>query len=151
MVGIYVIYDGRSVLVGVSVCGHCQDKPTMKPLSVLLNEIECRKGVAARFAAEHMDWTQVVLNGGPPCFHVCDDQHFCGRAERWDGHGEPEFHDFISLADLIHSARTDVPALVKALRRAIKLAKWAALYPTEDTCLADIIAILNREKQDLGE
>lgn len=81
--------------------------------------VECRKGVAARFAANNMDWGQVVCNGGPPCFHLCEDQHFCGRAKSWDGHGEPGFHNFVSLADLIVAARSDVPALVKALRRAL--------------------------------
>lgn len=50
-------------------------------------------------AAERMDWQQVVLNGGPPCFHVCEDGHFCGRAERWEGHDE--LHEFSSLADLL--------------------------------------------------
>jgi hypothetical protein len=48
-------------------------------------------------AAEQMDWQQVVLNGGPPCFHL-EDGRFCGRAQRWEGHDE--MHKFISLADL---------------------------------------------------
>lgn len=50
-------------------------------------------------AANQMDWTQVVMNGGPPCFHVCDDGRFCGRAERWDGH--EAMHKYISLPDLL--------------------------------------------------
>jgi hypothetical protein len=53
-------------------------------------------------AAEQMDWVQVVLNGGPPCFHVdADDGRFCGRAERWKGHGP--LHEFVSLADLLRT------------------------------------------------
>lgn len=54
-----------------------------------------------------MDWQQVVLNGGPPCFAVLDDEEgwYCGRAERWEGHdGE---HRFISLSDLLTSAHTE--------------------------------------------
>jgi hypothetical protein len=51
-------------------------------------------------AAENMDWQQVVMNGGPPCFHVSeDDGHFCGRAKRWDGHDG--VHAFVSLADML--------------------------------------------------
>jgi hypothetical protein len=44
-----------------------------------------------------MDWQQVALNGGPPCFAQLDDEEgwFCGRAERWEGHdGEHEFVSF---------------------------------------------------------
>lgn len=58
-------------------------------------------------AAEHMDWMKVILNQGPPCFHVADDGRFCGRAERWDGHyslrNSRRCHKFVSLADLIRS------------------------------------------------
>lgn len=49
-------------------------------------------------AAQNMDWTQIVLNGGPPCFHLEGDK-FCGRAERWDGHDC--HHKFISLENLL--------------------------------------------------
>jgi hypothetical protein len=45
-------------------------------------------------AAKQMDWQQVVLNGGPPCFHL-EGTKFCGRAERWAGHGVD--HDFVPL------------------------------------------------------
>jgi hypothetical protein len=130
----------------------------VKTLSEILNEIECRKGVAARFAATQMDWQQVVLNGGPPCFYLCNDQHFCGRAEKWGGHGEPGFHDFVSLADLIHAARTDIPALVKALREQEKaLAHMVSLNSRilreshRERTNSEIAAILNGEKTDLGE
>lgn len=43
-----------------------------------------------------MDWRQVALNGGPPCFFV-EGPQYCGRAERWPGHGNPAFHEFVSL------------------------------------------------------
>lgn len=52
-----------------------------------------------RAAAERMDWQQVVLNGGPPCFHLEGDGRFCGRAERWEGH--PEIHSYVPLASLL--------------------------------------------------
>lgn len=55
-----------------------------------------------RRAAEQMDWQQVVLNGGPPCFHVCRDGNFCGRAQRWEGHNS--IHKFVALADLLPKA-----------------------------------------------
>ncbi len=54
-------------------------------------------------AAKKADWQQVVLNGGPPCFHV-DDNTFCLRAERWLGHGDKDFHKFTSLEDLMRNA-----------------------------------------------
>ena len=58
-------------------------------------------------AAEQMDWLQVVLNGGPPCFHVdADDGRFCGRAERWEGHDD--LHAFVSLADLLRTMTPNI-------------------------------------------
>ena len=61
-------------------------------------------------AAEAMDWQQVVLNGGPPCFHIDDDGGFCGRAKGWEGHGMKEtFHPFVSLADLLRTALRQSP------------------------------------------
>jgi hypothetical protein len=59
-------------------------------------------------AAANMDWTQVVLNGGPPCFHI-EDGRFCGRAYRWPGHDpERKIHKFISLEKLlIDTAQND--------------------------------------------
>lgn len=52
-------------------------------------------------AAQHADWTQVALNGGPPCFYLEDNYGlFCLRAKRWhDGNADP--HEFVSLADLL--------------------------------------------------
>jgi len=61
-------------------------------------------------ATPQMDWQQVVLNGGPPCFAVLDGEEtwFCGRAERWAGHnGE---HTFVSLQDYIRQREEEVRA-----------------------------------------
>jgi len=57
-------------------------------------------------AARHADWQQVVRNGGPPCFRVMDDGHFCFRAERWCGHGQDAQHDhpFVTLAQALATA-----------------------------------------------
>ena len=53
-------------------------------------------------AAAFADWQKVVLNGGPPCFHLQSRGAFCLRAERWDGHsGNNPDHAFVSLADLL--------------------------------------------------
>jgi hypothetical protein len=55
-------------------------------------------------AAQNADWVQVVFNGGPPCFHLEDEERFCLRAQRWDGHGNAAVgHPFVSLAELIAS------------------------------------------------
>ncbi len=51
-------------------------------------------------ACLYADWQQVVLNGGPPCFHL-DGMTFCLRAERWQGHGIEDFHKFVPLHDLL--------------------------------------------------
>lgn len=55
-------------------------------------------------AAKNMDWEQVVLNGGPPCFFLEEEGRFCGRAQRWFGHTDknefPE-HVFINLETLL--------------------------------------------------
>lgn len=60
--------------------------------------------------AENMDWQQVVLNGGPPCFHS-EGKCFCGRALRWEGH--PEDHKFVSLADLIRELQKPLAELLE--------------------------------------
>lgn len=52
-------------------------------------------------AAKAADWDQVVFNGGPPCFFLGDDGHFCFRAKRWDGH--EDIHAFVDLADLLEA------------------------------------------------
>lgn len=57
-------------------------------------------------AAKDADWIQVVYNQGPPCFHLEDDR-FCLRAERWDGHKTSgrngPIHEYISLESLLRS------------------------------------------------
>jgi hypothetical protein len=55
-------------------------------------------------AAHNADWGQVVLNQGPPCFHLENDR-FCLRAERWPGHGKKptDVHAFVSFFGLIAS------------------------------------------------
>ena len=54
-----------------------------------------------------MDWQQVALNGGPPCFAVNTPNdlpnRYCGRAEQWEGHGS--IHDYVSLDDLLNAER----------------------------------------------
>jgi hypothetical protein len=61
---------------------------------------------AVLLAAEHMDWQQVAMNGGPPCFAISEsDGHFCGRAQRWDGHDGS--HAFVSLADLLRNLQNN--------------------------------------------
>lgn len=58
-------------------------------------------------AARKMDWGQVVCNGGPPCFHLMEDGHFCGRAQSWPGHVHDTYagdHKFVSLEALIEVA-----------------------------------------------
>lgn len=54
-----------------------------------------------------MDWQQVVLNGGPPCFAV-DGNRYCGRAKRWQGHG-PD-HSYVSLDDLLSALKEELSA-----------------------------------------
>lgn len=56
--------------------------------------------------APQMDWRQVELNGGPPCFFI-EDGKYCGRAKRWQGHGVKTFHDFVSLDDLLATVRRE--------------------------------------------
>jgi hypothetical protein len=60
---------------------------------------------AQREAAKNMDWQQVVLNGGPPCFHLEKDGRFCGRAKLWTGH--EIIHGFVSLADLLATSTNE--------------------------------------------
>lgn len=49
-------------------------------------------------AALHMDWGQVVCNGGPPCFQIEESGHFCGRAQRW--HSD-DTHRFVGLEEIL--------------------------------------------------
>ena len=54
-------------------------------------------------ACERADWMQVVLNGGPPCFHL-EGAKFCLRARAWIGHDRPRFHAYVSLRELLSTA-----------------------------------------------
>jgi hypothetical protein len=57
-----------------------------------------------------MDWEQVRLNGGPPCFALPGDTFngrpkYCGRAERWPGH-DGGSHAFVAAP--CHHAHKDI-------------------------------------------
>jgi hypothetical protein len=66
------------------------------------------KDLRAWIAATRADWQQVVLNGGPPCFHYeSERERFCLSAERWRGHGV--FHEFVPLDSLLRAAAEAVP------------------------------------------
>lgn len=73
-----------------------------------------RNGGSARLlkAAKDADWMQVVLNQGPPCFHL-EDGRFCLRAERWDGHktigGSGPIHEYVSLENLLRAVAPNPP------------------------------------------
>src|SRR5690348_7967596 len=77
-----------------------------------------------------MDWQQVALNGGPPCFHV-EGPQFCGRAERWHGHGNPAFHDFVSLQQYVTKAIADERA--RCMRIAEQAFEPAHTYASENS------------------
>lgn len=66
-----------------------------------LSEVPC---CALLRAAIKMDWKQVHLHGGKPCFYVEDDGYFCGRSERW--HGHEITHNYVSLYDLLWDVMT---------------------------------------------
>ena len=65
-------------------------------------------------AEPKLDWQQVVMNGGPACFALLDDEAgwYCGRAQRWEGHDYE--HKYVSLEDLTISIRIDT------LKRAVE-------------------------------
>jgi len=52
------------------------------------------------FAANSMDWGQLSASWAP-CFHLCEDGRFCGRAPHWDGHKDQ--HNYTTLADMLSS------------------------------------------------
>ena len=59
-------------------------------------------------AAKDADWMQVVLNQGPPCFHL-EGGSFCLRAQRWhDAIAEKVCHKYVSLEDLLRSVTPNV-------------------------------------------
>jgi hypothetical protein len=63
--------------------------------------------------APTMDWEQVRLNGGPPCYWLPPgSSRYCGRAKRWVGHWDFDVekdHEFIHdppSAEAVHSWAT---------------------------------------------
>lgn len=70
-------------------------------------------------AMANIDWQQHLMNAGG-CFHVEDDGRLCGRADRWSGHGEPDFHMFVPLyvAATKLAKGNALPRLIAALEEA---------------------------------
>ena len=66
-----------------------------------------------------MDWQQVALNGGPPCFALDHERpdRYCGRAQRWQGHDYD--HKFVSLEHLLSETRA------RALQEAVRIVDTA--------------------------
>jgi hypothetical protein len=81
--------------------------PRIAPAYKLADAPPASDSDAVQAAAWEADWGQVVRNGGPPCFHVCEDGRFCFRAPQWGGHDGGVDHDFVSLADLL--SRVSLP------------------------------------------
>ena len=54
-----------------------------------------------RAACRNADWVQVVLNGGPPCFHL-EGNIFCLRAQSW--HDSRGTHRFVPLRAMVDRA-----------------------------------------------
>ncbi len=88
---------GHGILIHATARQRCE---------ALLRTLERVKASELIKAARDADWMQVVLNQGPPCFHL-EDGRFCLRAERWDGHktigGSGPIHEFVSLESLLRS------------------------------------------------
>jgi len=87
-----------------------------------------------------MDWGQVVLNGGPPCFAVLNDERpwFCGRADRWAGHDGD--HKFVSLQDYVRQQEEEVrAAFVSEIEKHLNCAEHGA------SCASRILAALRRD------
>jgi hypothetical protein len=64
-------------------------------------------------AIKNPDWMQVVLNQGPPCFHI-ENGRFCFRAERWhDEIAEKVCHKYVSLEQFVLSLRTKLTTKVE--------------------------------------
>lgn len=101
-----------------------------------------------------MDWQQVVLNGGPPCFALTGElwidgrRRYCGRAERWHEHGD---HPFVGLDDLIAPpapVTTEAPAQPEVAKTRLTELTYVA---TTDDGLREIKAWANsRLRADLS-
>lgn len=108
-----------------------------------------------------MDWQQVVLNGGPPCFALFNGPRsgsYCGRAQRWAGHDSD--HKFVSLVDLLATVRAEERKA--AFRQATEIVKTQPSTIGDWMTQADVAANLRRkivwaleraltEKQGKGE
>ena len=98
----------------------------------------------------HMDWQQVVLSGGPPCFAILDDEDgwYCGRAQRWEGHdGE---HEFVSLQDLL--AQCEAAVRAEERERAATIAETSyEQYQTGYNAGKFIATAIRREPAAEGE
>lgn len=97
---------------GKHICVRCIRQLAALPVEYLFVPGASLRELIA--AAEKADWMQVVLNEGPPCFHLEKITGlFCLRAQRWAGHTEkdewPE-HRFVSLADLLREAADAIGA-----------------------------------------
>ena len=70
--------------------------------------MEKDKREALLSAAHNADWMQVVLNQGPPCFHLNGDR-FCLAAGRWPGHGRgpTDVHAFVSFFNFVAGLLTE--------------------------------------------
>lgn len=81
-------------------------------------EAVAQSGSVAEGRFSQMDWQQVVLNGGPPCFSTelangDRSRWYCGRAERWSGHRT--LHEFVSLDDLLSAIKESVHKAVREI------------------------------------
>lgn len=91
-------------------------------------------------AAKNMDWMQVVLNGGPPCFHIEDDGRFCGRAERWHDKSATEmFHAYLPLDALIAALEAEDDGWIDVKDQAFPNSDSAICrYHVEQSIMLDI-------------
>jgi len=90
-------------LISDITCRCACHRPPALPLAPTPPETEPRPNLGEVLAAaNNADWQQVLLNGGPPCFHFDAERgKFCLAAQRWAGHGK--LHPFTGLADMIGS------------------------------------------------
>ncbi len=98
-------------------------------------------------AAEIADWQQVVLNGGPPCFHL-ERGRFCLRAKPWAGHPDrpdPEIypsHKYVSLSDLLAQLVREQAGEIERLKGIVNdFVKWFS-----PSCEKDLKVILNEAR-----
>lgn len=79
-----------------------------------------------------MDWTQVALNGAPPCWAVLDGD-YCGRAEWWGGHGSD--HAYVSEDE---SLRTRAQELIAGVSHRKEALNGEGVFDVEE--LTEILA-----------